>query len=73
MLHSTEQLLRDALLSEAIRFEPHDGYSMRTSPRFWRGVFERVHGEAPRGDDDPRWSELFKVGFPMLRKLLDTS
>lgn len=67
-----------ALIAEERRWIPHDGYGMRQSPNFWRAVFVLVYGmqpgtheksRHPRGDDDPRWDELFKNGYPLFKEL----
>ncbi len=67
-------LKKTARLERIIRrhrrlFTPHDNYGVSTSPRFWRNVFLEYYRDAPVHDQDARWDELFKKGFPLLRAL----
>ncbi len=60
------------ILAEELRTYVEDGYGPRYSPLFWRAVFINWYGEEPKGADDPRWDELFREVYPILRKLLGT-
>jgi hypothetical protein len=62
--------LEDILIEELALYV-EDEYSARFSPVFWRTVFIRWYGNAPTSDADKRWDELFKIGYPILRKLLE--
>ena len=50
-------------------YVPDGLYGIGTCPRFWRTVFMQVYHEAPAGNADPRWDELFKIGIPLMRML----
>ena len=54
-------------LDSACRMHGKDGAN--TSPGFWRLVFENYYNEAPIGDKDPRWKNLFAIGYPELRRM----
>ncbi len=60
-----------ALIVEAESFIPHDHFSIRTSPRFWGKVFQRVYGTASNGRTDPRWDPLLKTGFALIEYFYD--
>lgn len=64
---SSRFVLEFIIADEMQRFVPHDMYSARTSPRLWRTVFERYFGTVPTSETDPRWDELLKKGFPIMR------
>lgn len=36
---------------------------------FWCRVFTAAYGSSPRGHSDPRWEELFRVGFKAHQEL----
>lgn len=42
-----------------------------TSSAFWSLVFGNYYGQSPTGHDDKRWKELFTIGYPALRRLLN--
>lgn len=64
----TARLKRSLLLAKAC-WEPANGYGLTTCPVFWRNVFTNYYLEHPTGIDDPRWDELLKLGYPLLRKV----
>lgn len=48
----------------------HGKQAGNMSSKFWKLVFENYYGQAPTGDDDPRWKQLFTIGYPALRDML---
>jgi len=40
-------------------------------PRYWRRVFILYFEDEPADDEDPRWDELFKFGFPTRQRLVE--
>ena len=40
-------------------------------PRYWRRVFILYFEDEPANDEDPRWDELFKFGFPTRQRLVE--
>ncbi len=61
--------IQNALKKVRTGYVPDGLYGIRTCPRFWRTVFMQVYQEAPAGNTDPRWDELFKIGIPLMREL----
>ena len=43
----------------------------RYCPYYWRRVFKLYFGDLPTRDEDPRWNELLKIGFPEQHRLLE--
>ena len=39
-------------------------YGKATCPTYWREVFVRHYGTLPSGDNDARWTELFRLASP---------
>lgn len=46
----------------------YDDYSRGNAPKFWACVFSKFYMEDPVGNNDGRWSELFRIGMPIYRK-----
>lgn len=44
-------------------------FSMRYCPTYWHRVFIVYYSEEPIDNNDPRWDNLFKIGFPALTEL----
>ncbi|MAJ97075.1 MAG: hypothetical protein CMI56_00480 [Parcubacteria group bacterium] len=40
-------------------------YKNRYCPQYWHAVFCRYYLSPPVSDKDPRWDELFRIGFPI--------
>jgi hypothetical protein len=72
-LRQEEPLTVEEILIEELAVYKEDGYSPRFSSVFWHAVFIRWYEEDPEGDNDKRWDELFKMGMPVLRKILGIS
>ncbi|MFZ1987827.1 MAG: hypothetical protein WAV21_02220 [Minisyncoccia bacterium] len=62
--------MEEALREEVPMFVEHDMYGIFTSPVFWRKIFVHVYADEPKNDQDLRWGDLFKEGFPILRLIL---
>lgn len=39
-------------------------------PKYWTFVFTNYFADEPKDAHDKRWDELFKIGYPALKKLL---
>lgn len=69
----TTQRIRSIMCRILTNHVPDAGFDARLCPSFWRKVFVEFHGTFPKGNDDPRWDDLFGFGFPQYRSLEEES